>query len=94
MPTVKMDINTGIEYSPTSGLDSSVKLHNFIVGTDGSLYKMCVLKIGGHYFTHYVLVTSSCPKGHGMRKVGFQHLTPRPQALNLLSRCDLFILPH
>lgn len=44
MPTIKIDINTGIEYSPTDGLDSAVKLHNFTVGTDGSLYKLPVLK--------------------------------------------------
>jgi hypothetical protein len=44
MPTVKIDINTGIEYSPTDGLDSAVKLHNFTVGTDGSLYKLPALK--------------------------------------------------
>jgi hypothetical protein len=28
MPTVKIDINTGLEYSPTDGIDSGVKLHN------------------------------------------------------------------
>jgi hypothetical protein len=44
MPTVKIDINTGIEYSPTDGIDSAVKLHNFTVGTDGSLYKLPALK--------------------------------------------------
>ena len=44
MPTVKININTGVEYSPTDGLDSSVKLHNFTVGSDGSLYKLPVLK--------------------------------------------------
>lgn len=44
MPTIKIDINTGIEYSPTDGLDSAVKLHNFTVGADGSLYKLPVLK--------------------------------------------------
>lgn len=44
MPTIKIDTSTGIEYSPTDGLDSSVKLHNFIVGSDGSLYKMPVLQ--------------------------------------------------
>lgn len=44
MPTVKLDINTGIEYSPTDGIDSAVKLHNFTVGTDGSLYKLPMLK--------------------------------------------------
>ena len=44
MPTIKIDINTGIEYSPTDGLDSAVKLHNFTVGSDGSLYKLPVLK--------------------------------------------------
>ncbi len=44
MPTIKIDINTGIEYSPTDGIDSAVKLHNFTVGTDGSLYKLPVLK--------------------------------------------------
>lgn len=44
MPTIKLDINTGIEYSPTDGLDSAVKLHNYTVGTDGSLYKLPALK--------------------------------------------------
>ena len=44
MPTVKLDINTGLEYSPTDQIDSSVKLHNFIVGTDGSLYKIPAVK--------------------------------------------------
>lgn len=44
MPTIKLDINTGIEYSPTDGIDSAVKLHNFTVGTDGSLYKLPALK--------------------------------------------------
>ena len=44
MPTVKININTGVEYSPTDGQDSSVKLHNFTVGSDGSLYKPPVLK--------------------------------------------------
>lgn len=44
MPTIKIEIDTGIEYSPTDGLDSAVKLHNFTVGTDGSLYKLPVLK--------------------------------------------------
>ena len=44
MPTVKIDINTGIEYSPTDGIDSAVKLHNFTVGRDGSLYKLPALK--------------------------------------------------
>jgi len=44
MPTVKLDINTGLEYSPTDQIDSSVKLHNFLVGTDGSLYKIPALK--------------------------------------------------
>ena len=44
MPTVKLDINTGLEYSPTDEIDSSVKLHNFTVGTDGSLYKLPALK--------------------------------------------------
>ena len=44
MPTVKLDINTGLEYSPTDEIDSSVKLHNFLVGTDGSLYKLPALK--------------------------------------------------
>jgi hypothetical protein len=44
MPTIKIDINTGIEYSPTDGIDSAVKLHNFTVGTDGSLYKLPALK--------------------------------------------------
>ena len=44
MPTVKIDINTGLEYSPTDGIDSGVKLHNFTVGPDGSLYKLPVLR--------------------------------------------------
>ena len=44
MPTVKIDINSGIESYPTDGIDSSVKLHNFTVGSDGSLYKLPVLK--------------------------------------------------
>ena len=44
MPTIKIDINTGIEFSPTDGIDSAVKLHNFCVGTDGSLYKLPALK--------------------------------------------------
>lgn len=44
MPTIKIDINTGIEYSPTDGIDSGVKLHNFTVGSDGSLYKLPILK--------------------------------------------------
>jgi len=44
MPTIKIEINTGIEYSPTDGIDSAVKLHNFSVGTDGSLYKLPALK--------------------------------------------------
>lgn len=44
MPTLKINISTGIEYSPTDGVDSSVKLHNFTVGRDGSLYKLPVLK--------------------------------------------------
>ena len=44
MPTVKLDINTGLEYSPTDEIDSSVKLHNFTVGSDGSLYKLPMLK--------------------------------------------------
>ena len=44
MPTVKIDINSGIESYPTDGVDSSVKLHNFTVGSDGSLYKLPVLK--------------------------------------------------
>ena len=44
MPTVKLDINTGLEYSPTDQIDSSVKLHNFLVGTDGSLYKLPAVK--------------------------------------------------
>jgi len=44
MPTVSLNITTGIEYSPTDLVDSSVKLHNFIVGQDGSLYKFPVLK--------------------------------------------------
>ena len=44
MPTIKLDINTGIEYSPTDGIDAGVKLHNFTVGTDGSLYKLPALK--------------------------------------------------
>ena len=44
MPTIKLDINTGIEYAPTDGVDSAVKLHNFSVGTDGSLYKLPLLK--------------------------------------------------
>lgn len=44
MPSVKLDINTGIEFSPTDGIDSAVKLHNFIVGSDGSLYKTPILK--------------------------------------------------
>ena len=44
MPTVNLNITTGIEYSPTDLVDSSVKLHNFIVGQDGSLYKIPALK--------------------------------------------------
>lgn len=44
MPTIKIDINTGIEYSATDGIDSAVKLHNFTVGVDGSLYKLPALK--------------------------------------------------
>ena len=44
MPTLKLDINTGIEYAPTDGIDAGVKLHNFTVGTDGSLYKLPALK--------------------------------------------------
>lgn len=44
MPTVRMNVSTGIEYSPIDGVDSSVKLHNFTVGRDGSLYKLPVLK--------------------------------------------------
>jgi hypothetical protein len=44
MPTVKINITTGIEYSPTDEVDSGVKLHNFTVGTDGSLYKLPILK--------------------------------------------------
>ena len=45
MPTVKLDINTGLDhYSPSDSVDSLVKLHNFIVGGDGSLYKMPALK--------------------------------------------------
>lgn len=44
MPTVEIKINTGIEYSPTDEVDSAVKLHNFTVGSDGSLYKLPALK--------------------------------------------------
>ena len=44
MPTVNIDIKTGIEFSPTERVDSNVKLHNFIVGGDGSLYKIPALK--------------------------------------------------
>lgn len=44
MPTIELDIKTGIEYSPTDGIDSAVKLHNFTVGTDGSLYKLPALR--------------------------------------------------
>ena len=44
MPTVKINITTGIEYSPTDEVDSGVKLHNFTVGTDGSIYKLPILK--------------------------------------------------
>ena len=44
MPTVSLNITTGLEYSPTDLVDSSVKLHNFIVGQDGSLYKIPALK--------------------------------------------------
>ena len=44
MPTVKINITTGIEYSPTDEVDSGVKLHNFTVGTDGSLYKLPIFK--------------------------------------------------
>ena len=44
MPTVKINITTGIEYSPTDEVDAGVKLHNFTVGTDGSLYKFPMLK--------------------------------------------------
>ena len=44
MPTIKLEISTGIEFSPTEGIGSAVKLHNFTVGTDGSLYKLPALK--------------------------------------------------
>lgn len=44
MPTVKLKIDMGIEFSSSDGVGSTTELHNFIVGKDESIYKFPVLK--------------------------------------------------
>lgn len=74
MPTVKMEIDTGLEYSPTDGIDASVKLHNFTVGVDGSLYKLPALKnLKNTYKQDIVISDSPNESNNEYQKVYWMH---------------------